>query len=186
VKRAIAMVMIILLVISASALACDCYCGCYTCVCDSNYEDQMTATTLVVSYPNWNYEAELNVRAYPDFNSEDLDTAKGGTKLNIIGDFIYTEDERIWCPIWWDDCLAFVSMKYLQPLKDEGSYFFLKEDTWVLREADYDSTPFAKFSGEQEILVKEIVIKDKKDYFAKVLADGYYGYIPMTALSPIL
>lgn len=59
----------------------------------------------------------VNVREYPDINSEILEVLGRGTVLDIAY-FIPTEDGRIWAACYKDDAyVGFVSVLYLQVIK---------------------------------------------------------------------
>ena len=182
-KKVLTVVMVLVMMLGAcsGALAGSCDCGCGKCSSDE-YREWLMATTLIVADEDGSYDVQVNVRSEPDINSEDVGTIEGGTRLNVT-DFYYTEDGRIWAEIWYHG-VAYVSMKYMQPVP-EGSYFYLPFSTMVFSKPSFDSKKFAEFSEDQLILVEGIVANEGS-FWAKVLADGQYGYVYFVALEPVV
>ena len=183
-KRIVSLVLVFLVVFPMTVFAaCGCNCGCY--YCSYNDNDFILLTTLVVAGNDWNYDVKANVRCEPDIDSDIIAVIQGGTTIDVFGLYYSYKDGRIWAEIWHNGEYGYVSMKYLNALP-EGSFFYLPTDTEVSKYTGYTSSIMAEFSGDQLISVAEIVLDSKSNtYWAKVLADGKFGYIPMEALLPV-
>jgi len=185
VKRMLTLGLLLMFVFSATAFA-QCYCDCNCWACSCNDDPDLIMTTLIVGGEEWDYEVKTNVRSRPDIDSRVVGDLSEGTQINVT-DFYYTEDGRIWAEIWYKDNYAYVSVKYLEVLPDEGSYFYLPYETEVFKSPDGDSRKIARFVGDHLVLVTEIVTGDGDgEYWAKVVADGKYGYIRFLTLDAVL
>jgi len=166
-------VMMVLMNVSATA---EMYCN--------EFDKTWKMTTMVVADNDGDYDIRVNARVCPDISAPVATVLDGGTLLNV-SDFWYSEDGRIWAECWFDIGYLYVSVRYLQPLPVEGSFFYLPVEVDVLRKPCEDAEPIATFVEDQLILVSEIVKDEFGYYWAKVSADYRYGYIQLFWLNPI-
>jgi len=144
-------------------------------------------TTMVIADYGWDYNVKVNARENASIESDVVTVLDGGKLVDIIQFDYDPTDGRTWAQVRLSSSgnQPWVSMKYLQPIEDGGTFFYLGMDVEVLDRPYDDADPFTAFEEDQLIFVEEIVDNGEFGFWAKVSADGRYGYIQLVLLDAV-